>query len=632
MMKKIAMIGLLCFTLITAAWAQEEQRTLDAFGTHSVLNSDASFDFKQLPASGPVRYSKRLVQNGQLRSYKLSGRTSAHLPVGKWRFMEATWRYDIALSSKAAPVFTATGKRMSWEGTYNEGLPDGRWTFVVDSVTHDEKLIKSLIKLELNYREGIPVGVFTLENNSTGNALKVKGQTDASGFATGTWKAQYLTVDRVAEQEERIYRNGLLVSVHTMDQGRRSEKVIAHNVSFLAQPALNEHRRIGAHRFIEDESGTLAAVLTQKSLNDYFATAWSLSEFPLELNFYIPSFRRLEYPLSKEEQLAIANAKALIRSQKMRIEKSLNTNVNILRSRSAELDTSIAYLQLRDKRLDFTDSLLLRVDAALFTYKNRYQQGLDLWIDGLNNMRTANGTVHDSIMITLPEMRVATYGPNVFEALNQYLIHSAEALNVYVAKVDQASLDLHQEGELKALEDTIGLRLTELTAYYEKEQGFGKVLYERWLKGNAQNRLQAYAATEDHDNALALGRSIVAMLDSLDTWKTKLPLLDSMPQALKTQYSYMAYNPYTGAKDIEVITKRRFINNILEDLWPYMAADLEQEQDWEALNKKWERQFAVFKYLIGFADRDDNNARRLEQKVRKEKKAERMLRHIQAEL
>lgn len=626
------MICLLCLAAAYTALAQQEQKTRDAFGARSILRSEDTFDFKQLPRSGPVQYEKRLVQNDQLRSYRLSGRTSARVPVGKWQFKEATWRYDISLTAKAAPVFTAVGKRMSWEGTYKEGLPEGKWTFLVDSVTHDEKLIKSLIKLELNYRKGVPVGVFTLENNSMDNALKVKGQTDASGFATGTWRAQYLTADRVAEQEERMYRNGLLVAVNTINKGRRTEKVIAHNTSFLEQPALNENKRVGEHRFTQDESGTWAAVMTQKALQDHFAAAWSLVEFPLEMHFNIPSFRRLEYPLSEEELLTIANAKTLIRSQKAQIERALSTNVNILRSRSVELDTSIAYLQLRGQRLDFTDSLLLRVDAPLFTYKDRYQQGLDLWIAGLNSMRTAKGEIYDQAEISLPEMRTTAYGPNVFETLEQYLISSGAALNVYAAKVDQAGLALHQEGELKALEDTIALRLTQLTGYYEKERGIGRTLYDQWLKGNAQSQLQVYAATEDHGQALVLGKEIVAMLDSLDAWKTKLPLFDSMSFALKAQYSYMAYNPYTGAKDIEVIIKRRFINNILEDLWPYMTADLEQEEQWTDFDKKWQRQFAVFQYLMNFAGRDDNDARRLENKVRKEKKAERMLRYIQAAL
>jgi hypothetical protein len=102
-----------------------------------------------------------------------------------------------------------------------------------------------------------------------------------------------------------------------------------------------------------------------------------------------------------------------------------------------------------------------------------------------------------------------------------------------------------------------------------------------------------------------------------------------MQLLLSNQYRYLAYNPYTGINDIEVRLKRRFLITVQTVLWPWLKTELTESADWYAFTENWQQQFRTFNFLMNFAYREDKQADRLQKRIRKEKKPERIWRWLQ---
>lgn len=611
--------------------AQQVRVVEDAFGTRGEIRSAVPGTDSVLPRKGPLEIRWRELNGRALKTFRVKGQTQEHLPVGAWIWEEADWDYTVRVGDNIRPVFQAQGRREKWEGSFVNGLPDGKWNYTLDSLSAAGVSYGIQIRAELFYKNGKPSGAVSLENNRGGTSLKVKGSCDAQGFATGSWIYQYKTAGGLVVKEERVYKKGLLTEVRLTEGTNKSVVKLEHNLRFVEQAgeaALFEGKRIGEEHFEMDEYAGRAAEGLRDDLKRYFLGGWHLPVFPYEVARELPAFKKLEYPLSPEEKDDIRAARALIRTQRDSIDRQLSGNVYIHRSRSGELDTTIAFLQLNRERLHYIDSLLDRTDLPRFTYKNRYEQGVQHWISGLNALRTARGEVYDSLSVSLPLLSVAPDSLTIFGRLKQVLRQNETILPPYYHTVAKARLLLKREGELKTLEDLMLERFREVQVMYAEKAGVGGQIASKWVKGEVPHLLQEYARTDAYEEALHIGQQVMQRLDSLEAWQGRTEVFDKMAEVLKSQYTYMAYNPYTGAKDIAITIKKRFLQNVLTQLWPYTLAELEREKDWEHWASLWNQQFRVYHYLLNFASKDDAAARRLDRRVRKEKKPERMLRLI----
>ncbi len=602
--------------LTITATAQQTKTFEDTYGIKGTYTYSGIFSDSLLPQQGPVDIKWREIEGSGITTYRARGRTARHQPEGNWIWEEARWGYNITVGTGIQPVFNTMGKRMKWEGSFANGIPHGKWIFTLDSITPGDKVLKKLLRVELTYRNGVPAGPVLYENHERNSPLKVTGTTDANGIATGTWLYAYTGEDGRPAREERTYKNGLLTSITTH---RGNEKTIA---VLQEQP---ENTRTGTMIFASDGHPALHTLRMDRELNAYFLNGWKLDLFPYTFNRALPGYRKPEYPLSEDEKEQITAGRQLVADQQESIRHHLAGNINIHRSRSGTLDTSIAYLQLYDQRLQYTDSLLKRTADPLFTYKNRSEQGLQHWVDGLNSMTYARGEIYDSLEVHLHAFRLVNR-QNVFADIRNMLEQDGRKLPAYFKVVEEDRQALDREGTLRKLEDAMAARLEVLQDSYAGKDGIGGEIYQKWIKGDIQELLQHYARSDNYDTALHIGHTIMTRMDSLERWTHRTAAFDSMPRLLRQQYTYLAYNPYTGVNDIEITHKRRFITNILVNMWPYMDQEMQQEQDWHTWSALWNRRFQVYHYLVDFVSQEDRQARKLEQRIRSERKPDKMIR------
>lgn len=610
--------------------AQNIKKFEDDLGIQGEIRFSGTYPDTALPKQGPLDIRWRKIENKSLKTYRVKGQTRNHQPTGKWTWEEAEWEYKVNAGTGITPSFSAQGARMKWEGNLSEGIPEGKWTFTLDSITSSGKPIGILIKMDLQFKNGKPSGVVSMEDNINKNKLKLKGICE-NGIATGTWNYTYKNQEGITVREERVYKKGLLTEVRTFGGTAKSVVKFEDNDRFAetaGKDSLFEGKKIGNQQFQQDEYGGIASELLHENLHHYFLQGWVLEVFPFEIVLHVPVFKRLEYPLNSEELEDISRCRELVKKQKDTIEELLSGNIDIHRSRSGELDTTISFLQLNYERLDHIDSLLYRTELPFFTYKNRYGQGIMHWIHNLNQLRYAQGEIYDSLKIELPAITSHLDSLYIFKEFRRILENNETVFPAYYQTVEKAHISLKREGELRELEDKIVERLKEQQIFYSEKEGMYHLIYTRWIKGEIQELLREYARTDEYEEALRTGTDIVNRLDSIESWKNKIEIFEQMPVVLKSQYTYLAYNPYSGENDIEITIKKRFLNNILTNLWPYMLKEIDEETEWDKWVLLWNRQFKVFNYLMEFASKDDASSKRIDKRVRKEKKPEKILRII----
>lgn len=631
-MKKIFICSLVLFALgHEIAWTQKVTKIEDNFGTKGKIRHSSVLHDSLLPQSGILDIRWREFENKRIHTYQVNGQTKNHLPIGKWIWEEGSWDFNIGVGVNAQPAFQTTGIRNKWEGSFVDGLANGTWNYALDSVSNNGQSVSNLAKIQLNYNAGVPFGTVVLERNIHGNALKLKGNLDKNGIATGTWLLQYFQNGQRV-QEERSYEKGLLRQIVLIkNKNDRQIIPIERNLKYLAAQNLGTLERsvtIGTMPFFEDEYSSKGSQLVNELLQQQYQSGWHLTAFPFKVNLNLPAYRRLSYPLTAAELKTINESKALITSQREAISKQLSGNILVNRSRSATVDTSVAYLQLQAQRLQILDSLFNRIESPAFIYKDRHGQALLSWAELLNKNINANGDVYDSFAVQLPIVINAQGEHGFFTSIANMLNQNERTLPLYLSTIEKAKQSQEREGELKALETKTIKRLERVQNLYASKSGIGATINKKWIKGDISQLMQRYANTNQYDTASTILNDINVYLDSLENWAPKTEAFDKMPKSIREQYTILVYNPYTGINDIEMVLKRRFLNKVLQELWPYMDREIQEVNDWQQWKSLWQQRFTIYGFMQNFISKEDRASQKIENKIRKERKPERMRKTI----
>jgi len=616
------------FSLVYTVAAQHTKQYSDEFGKKGEIRTSQPFSDTLLPREGRFELRWRAVDSTVIQTYYATGITRQHVPHGRWRWEEASWTYGIVPGTSIRPAFETRGLRTLWEIGFQQGVPHGKWTVTRDSIDENGKSGTPLLQFAMTYTNGLPTGVFTLEKKSNGTHFSVKGNLDKYGRAHGTWQYLYGANEAHATKEDRIYQSGLLLEVRQTINGEVSVKTFPTNQAFFAGNPLNGSR-IGTLHFTQDEWGQQAGEMTNQLFEQLIEQGWEHAHFPFSFMRRRPIFVQLEFPLSEGELSYKADAKQKLHQIQLKLAQRLEENMLIHRTRGEQFDLAVSYLEATAHRMNIVDSLLARTDSPLFTYKNRHERGLLHWCSSIDGMREVSGSVYTAITDQLPEMGKVTDESTIFHLLHALLLKTDDAIHPYLELLDAARIALRREGELQVLQNDLVERYERVQKAYQETTGTAGWIYERWVKGEAQQLLQEYARTDSYEDALVLGNQLNNRMDSLLRWRDLCNRADSMQLLLSNQYRYLAYNPYTGINDIEVRLKRRFLITVQTVLWPWLKTELTESADWYAFTENWQQQFRTFNFLMNFAYREDKQADRLQKRIRKEKKPERIWRWLQ---
>lgn len=614
---------LLCSTV----FSQVVTKVVDDRGVQGVIKSKMNFSDSLLPENGSIDVRWRDVNELGIKSYAIKGMTKNHLPTARWIWEEVNWNYSIHLGKEIYPEFETTGERLKWSGIFKDGKPDGKWFFVVDSVYSKVGKPKQLMRMNIQFEKGKPVGRFDMLNNCDEFTYSCKGGFNSDGEATGSWIHDYLNKNGTKIKEERKYHRGIIIEViRTENEVETKFQVEKNNhlISLIIGDSLIDFR-IGDHLFKYDEFGGDMMNLLIEQFETYFFSAWVLEAVPFDFSRNFNMFKQLEFPLTSVESQAIETSRLIIEQQRKQIQSCLQGNIFIHRTRNATLDLAISYLEATQNRLDIIDSLLLQAKEKLFTYKRRDVNNTLDWVELINNSALVKGEVYDSVELNLPLIQLDVAFQTVFVELEMNLRKMETELPFFVGLIEKSVQTIQREGELKDIEDDMVDRFKKMQTIYENQEGIGQQIYLKWVNGKAYEILQTYARSTDYSHALSLQQDLLTVMDTLFVWSESVNDFNNMIQQLNEQYRYFTYNPYTGENDLEIKVKKRFFTNVTTVLWPYIENEIANENEWEKFMFLWQRQFTLYHFLYDFSRRDDAQARRVSRRFKNEKKPEKLL-------
>jgi hypothetical protein len=617
---------ILFFILIfeNSTFAQKQQKIIfDDFGNQCELNFFGNLYDSILPKNGAYELRCSKKTDTTFKTFVVKGKTKNHKPHGLWTWEEADWTYSIEASSSIRPNFKAFGIHSVWKGNFIEGEAYGNWTLKSDTLFDNGKSSKPHLEISFNFEKNKVVGDFKILSIINNQSYMLKGKTDKNGTVEGLWKLNY-TMGGNQILEEFNYKNGLVIDVKTIDKSKTNKLLFQENIDLLSSNLKNKEQKIGDSTFYKNEFQSFSTDLYDLILQDFFEKGWKHEYFKFNLDITKPIFLRIEYPLSLEEKENLSRSKHLIEKQKKELEIYTSKNTSLYKNYSKELDESFLHLETMNLQLELIDSLLKRCDLPYFTYKKRFKNELKNWATTINQPIQK---LSDSILSQKPHSIDTTVFKNdgVFVAIHKLLAQNDSLIPTYIKIIENSELSMKREGNLKQMEFEITQKIDSLHTLYVAQNKITKQLKEKWIKDRITNEIHKFTLTKDYELATKLGKKIISDMDTLISWSQRANDFDSLSHWLKSHYSFMAFNPYSGLYDINVPIKNRFITNILTNLWPFLENELLQEQDWEHWKALWNQHFELYYFLNEFVNKEDKRSMKLNKKVRKERNPQRIL-------
>jgi hypothetical protein len=580
-----------------------------------------------LPKHGPFSAHWRELDGDYINTFVVNGGLQNHLPQGVWSWQQARWSYSISAGNNIKPDFKTQGISARWSAYFEKGVPDRQWIYTLDSLDNDGRITQKLMHVKFIYKSGVVAGRFVVEDFRKDTYFKVSGTTDNEGNASGVWEYQYHDAAGNLITENHHYLKGLLLKVYVFATDTQ-EINFKTNQQFINAANADSSVRIGALRYTDSEFKGVGNEKWSEILNEYYKSGWRLPVFPYTFDLNIPFFKRLEYPLSVEEEQFISQIKSNSEFIKSEIDNYVQGGMLILRSRSSAMDLSISFLEQTRLRMQMIDSLIARTELPSFTYKNRYQPGILRFIQSINEMAEVRAQIYDTLNLQLPLILPDTANFRLFYELNKLTEISKNTLAEHFEVIGREIFVLQREDERKNLEEQLMENLKALQDLFGNENGIGAHIRNVWINEMLQQEIIRYAQNDDYESAMNLGQSILSRIDTIKLMKDRVAVFDSMPYRIHKEYQRFVYNPYTGKNDLEMIVKKRFVNTVLENLWPWLENNVKKEESWSKFKLLWEQQFEVYNYVMTFANREDRQANKINKRVRKETNPERILRFL----
>jgi len=621
-----------------AIWSQKTKLFYDASGVQGSVMYTGLWQDSTLPQSGKYELKWRSQIDGKLNTYYASGNLKNATPNGKWLWEQGIWDYSIQPGKTLAPELNLRGERKSWDANFKDGKAQGAWKYTIDSLPSTAQSKKEYLQIISSYENGCLSGKITVRDTRPLSSFLATADCDKFGVARGIWSFEYLK-NNVRFVETRKYDSGILIelSIFTIEGSdtlkslqKFDENIEKLNLLKNGASALNF--KIGDQDFESDGYETDSKLKFIEYFEGNFLKAWSLPIFKAQIERRGPIFRKIQYPISTQDNLMIARARKMSDSLHIKIQKrKAYTNIQLNRGRSVELDVAVEFLHLVERRVKSVDSLLSAAERPAFTYINRFSDKEMNLEATLNADTMVRSRFYKQAFVLFPFFKFDTQSEGLFGSLNNYLMELDALSGVHFMEMDYSYQRLQKEGELLAIENLLAQRLLVLDSVYAKCTGLAETIHKTWTTDYIRGKFQHYSNQDDYVLAKKLATDLLGKMDTLLLWHSDWAKIDSMSVLLKDQYTVFEYNPYNGKHDIEIRLKRRFYNKISTQVLPWVMADFSTEKVWENFVYKKKQLEEANAFLIRFAKENDKNAQRLEQKIKRENSTEKIVKILSSQ-
>ncbi len=564
-----------------------------------------------------------LVENEDT-TFRFSGTFDKGIAHGPWQFEFGAYQTN----SQSQVVgyqyrVLVSGVQEIGAGSLVEGKPDGRWTYTINQIK-DSEIEKILFKSSIYFDEGVPQQNFQIENDSS----VLVGRLLRDGLAHDEWS--FYATENVEDTENWFFQNGLLRSIQLKsDRISKEISIFGTNASNYKTTQLNAQyiALLDAVLDNDKEKSHISQLLEQnngyyKKISEVFDHLGS-PDFETNIKVRVPY-----YPLDSLQNKMLEQITADYKIASDLSNAILdNSHLNIVKRTDPE---AFFYYNVAEKiHNDFLKPL-----GTLVGYKEheivQYQE-----ISTIMERLWPNGKPNKEIIVvadekgeerafSLPSSEEFEYEGNdllSIAALGTYAKMSLEYIKGSLASRltndEQLQILNGLEEELIALNNSLEKQVDSLPEKLPSD--FQKALEQ--LQNVADSSLTVYASIKNPSKKMEYGKEVKNCLSQLNSLAITIKELPQRREEIQKKYTDAVWNPFM-ANVMEEEVKKRIVNAYKNILIPYFLSTITQELQCDNVGNLNDEISYTNQRILDLRDID---TRKLERKLRKEKRPKEVL-------
>ncbi len=539
-------------------------------------------------------YTMKSIHEGNVDgSYELlliNAEMKKGVPNGQATFYHYNMRFIINDFDEKGVDASTMGERTLIRGQYENGIITDIWSFQYGKLedssswntlyydTHSQEWTFNLDSLHYFSGHTESSGVFTGNWNWQAGSDKIK-YSYHKGVLTGIQNDEVPVFTEVFEHENQLLQlTDSLVSVDT-----------SH--SFIWSSGKENDDPVSNHQLVFSE-------LMDKAFRPIYLVRKDIQSHPFFKLPKITGTTKLFHPLEEEYELMLQMVLDHSYERAAAIDNQLEQPIFLLR-RSAQP----------------------ALDSLFFTAEKIKSQAADLrketdwFLSAPARVVSPYKMIKDSSEIFRNHQEVL-----------QYFLQKDEELNsmteeLYVG-LDEMRSFLQLTGALEELEEQWYYLLEEIREEAQKSKAtlYASQILDNWVEEEFIFRNEIYIA----EPSLTERRNfLLETLDYFQWYKRffKERELDTLIFAegyFSESFTQYWYNPYMGEHNVEVVVRKKFLQNIISNFWPYVIESLMQARNGYEFMELQDKFLKYRKWLGMFPDDKSSAAKRLDSRGKKE--------------
>jgi hypothetical protein len=564
-------------------------------------------------------------------------------------------------------------------GKFELNKKAGQWTYLEENhqVTLDEvvdfKVISRLeshqTKIVANYKDGLPNGKWTVEENSfEGDKLKKTAQSDAIFFKDGELvnELQYKTFkgDKTEFVRGKLLDGGILHGELAMvyeSEGKLISEIRNYERGFL----LGFVRRDILSDEVIDEVIFFDTIDKLKKLENDTQSGFRIADEVFEMiyrdgflndgfeyiaqiqgNQFLESFlkkllkneegfidsegglirspihtKRFVYELSRADQKSIEEMPALYRENKKKISDYLGeSTLNLLKNKSDSTLLSYTYLQLQAENLSRLENLISQVESKRIQFLDveSLYRNYFTWIGKPDTIQAVYKDQEITEVVSYPSAEAST---RLIQTLQGFLkdqrneLEKRFALFDVVLRVERNSVELLKTGEeIESRTEKVRSLYSEEALQESKSASIIGSISENILINQLRSLRTKFATESEFVQKQADAELILNLLTTTEDLLPSIKALAYDFDKMDSLYQEEIFNPFTYTRYNQRVQERLF--DSYEIIYDYYIDELKNSKDYSKLNSLIQKAQNLNQKMIEFRGQD---TRRLEQKLNREK-------------
>lgn len=563
-----------------------------------------------------------LVQNTD-NTFRFSGAFDKAIAHGPWQFEFGAYQTN----SQSQVVgyqyrVLVSGVQEIGKGSLVKGKPDGTWTYTINQIK-DSEIEKILFKSSISFDEGVPQQSFQIENDSS----VLVGRLLRDGLAHDEWS--FYATENVEDTENWYFEDGLLrriqmvlggtsKTVSIFDAPASNYKTIQLNAQYIALLGAvldNDKEKSHISRLLEQNNGYYKKI---SKVLDHLGSPDFETNMKVKVPYYpLDSLQnKMLEQIASDYKIASDLSNAILG----------NSHLNIVKRTDPE---AFFYYNVAEK---IYNDFLVPLETLVGYKEHEIVQHLKipdmmqgLWPKGKPNTEIVVADEKGGQRtFSLPSSEEFGYESDDLlsaAAMATYAKMSLEYIKGSLASRltndEQLQILNGLEEELIALNNSLEKQVDSLPEKFPKN--FRKAVKQ--LQNVADSSLTEYASIKNPNKKLEYGKEAKKCLSQLNALAITIKELPHRREEIQKKYTDAVWNPFM-ANVMEEEVKKRIVNAYENILVPYFLTTITQElqcDNADSLNKE-----IIYTNQI-ILDLRDKDTRKLERKLRKEKRPKEIL-------